>query len=98
MPGMRATSPKRSSAAPPPLPLVLPEYPSRRKPTARKMSPGTTERWICRGGAGLPDSAVTIGTFVIARAGRDAAKYVATTASTSEATTTSQGKAQTPIR
>ena len=32
------------------------------------------ERWICLGGAGLPDSAATIGTFVIARAGRDAAK------------------------
>ena len=44
--------------------------------------PGTAERWIWRGGAGRPDSAWTIGTFVIARAGRDDAKYAATTART----------------
>ena len=36
--------------------------------------PGSAERWIWRGGAGRPDNAWTIGTLVIARAGRDAAK------------------------
>ena len=36
--------------------------------------PGIAERWTCRGGAGRPESAATIGTWVIARAGRDAAK------------------------
>ena len=39
--------------------------------------PGTAERWIWRGGAGRPDNAWTIGTFVTARAGRDDAKYAA---------------------
>ena len=59
--------------------------------------PGSAERWIWRGGAGRPDSAWTIGTLVIARAGRDAAKNAATTASTIAATTTVHESASTPM-
>ncbi len=59
--------------------------------------PGSADRWIWRGGAGRPDSAWTIGTLVIARAGRDAAKYAAMTASTIAAATTGQERANTPI-
>ena len=59
--------------------------------------PGIAERWIWRGGAGRPESAGTIGTLVIARAGRDAAKKAATTASTIAAATTIQGRANTPM-
>ena len=36
--------------------------------------PGTAERCTCFGGAGRPDRAVTMGTLVIERAGREAAK------------------------
>ena len=42
--------------------------------TTRNPMPGTAERWICLGGAGLPERAATIGTLVIARAGLEAAR------------------------
>src|SRR5580700_2172877 len=60
--------------------------------------PGSAERWIWRGGAGRPLNACTIGTFVTARAGRDDAKYAATTARTMDRMTTSHGRANTPTR
>ena len=60
--------------------------------------PGRAERWTARGGAGRPESAWTIGTLVIARAGREAAKYAATTANTIAATTTGHERASAPIR
>ena len=39
-----------------------------------RTTPGMAERWTRFGGAGRPDRAVTIGTLVIERAGRAAAK------------------------
>ena len=59
---------------PAPVAPLPPEYRAERKATTRKTMPGTAERWICRGGAGRPDSAATTGSWVIARAGRAAAK------------------------
>ena len=40
-----------------------------RNPITRAITPGTSERWIWRGGAGRPASALTTGTRVMARAG-----------------------------
>src|SRR5438093_13777826 len=67
------TKPRTSSGAPPPL-LLLPVYQNRTAATTRRTTPGTAERWTCLGGAGRPDRAATIGTLVIERAGREAAK------------------------
>ena len=64
----------------------------------RKTTPGTAERWTCFGGAGRPDRAVTIGTLVIDWAGREAAKKVATMASTMAMPMTTHGSANTPMR
>ncbi len=56
------------------------------------------DRCTCLGGAGRPDSAVTMGTLVMARAGRHAAKSAATTASSSARPITPHGRLNTPIR
>ena len=56
------------------------------------------ERWICRGGAGRPESAVTMGTLVIDRAGREAARYVATMATIMLGMITAHGRVKAPIR
>ena len=49
------------------------------------------------GGAGRPDRAVTTGILVMARAGRDAATNVATTARASASPITGHGRLNTPI-
>jgi hypothetical protein len=59
--------------------------------------PGTAERRTWRGGAGRPERAAMIGTRVMARAGREAAKKAATTESTMAAATTNQGRAKVPM-
>ena len=66
--------------------------------STRTRTPGMAERWICRGGEGRPESAVTMGTLVIDRAGREAAKYVATMATIMPGMITAHGRAKTPIR
>ena len=40
----------------------------------KQTTPGIADRCTSRGGAGRPESAVTMGILVIARGGRDAAK------------------------
>ncbi len=55
--------------------------------------PGIAERWTCLGGAGRPDSAATMDSLVTARAGRAAAKYVATTARAMAGPITTHGSA-----
>src|SRR5690348_3251130 len=81
--------------------LVLPPvdaYPSRTNAATRRTRPGRAERRTRLGGAGRPDRAATMGTLAIERAGRDAAKYAATTARTIARTITSHGRLNTPIR
>ena len=68
------TMPPTSSGAPPPLPLLLPEYDSKAAAMTNRATPGIAERCTCFGGAGRPDRAATIGILVIERAGREAAK------------------------
>jgi hypothetical protein len=59
--------------------------------------PGTAERCTRFGGAGRPDSAATMGSRVMDRAGREAARNVASTARTMATTITSHGSWNTPI-
>ncbi len=59
--------------------------------------PGTAERCTRFGGAGRPDRAVMMGIRVMARAGREAAKNVASTARTNAAPITAHGSWNTPI-
>ncbi len=63
-----------------------------------KTTPGRAERWTCLGGAGRPDRAATVDILVMARAGREAAKNVASTASASAGPITTHGSANAPIR
>src|ERR1035438_10551682 len=70
---MRATKPRTSSGAPPPL-LLWPVYQNRNAATTSRTRPGTAERWTRFGGAGRPDRAATMGSLVIDRAGREAAE------------------------
>src|SRR6202046_2797505 len=95
---MRLTSPRTSSGAPPPLPPVLADAPRRKKAITTATKPGTTERCTALGGAGCPDRALTTGILVTARAGRDAAKYVAAMAKIIETMMMVQGKANAPMR
>ena len=46
---------------PPPFPAA-PDSENITKPTTSATTPGISERWIWRGGAGRPASALTIGT------------------------------------
>ena len=80
------------------MPLLLPEYDSKAAAITNRTTPGIAERRTCFGGAGRPDSAATMGILVIERAGRAAAKYVATTASAIAGPTTFHGTANVPIR
>jgi hypothetical protein len=75
----------------------LPEYQNESAAITSRTTPGTAERCICLGDAGLPDKAVTMGTLVIARAGRDAAKNVAAVARAIAAPMTAHGSWNTPI-
>ena len=77
MAGMMATIPSTSSGVPPvPLPwLVPPEYPSNRKATARKATPGSAERWTCLGAEGRPESAA-ITESLVTGAGRSCSAQV----------------------
>ena len=94
------TNPRTSSSPPPPPPppVLLPVNQKQATATASRMTPGITERCICLGGAGRPDRAATRGILVIERAGRAAAKYVATTASAIAGPITIHGSANAPIR
>ena len=62
-------------------------------PSANTTMPGPTERRSAFGAAGRPDSAATMDSLVTARAGRAAAKYVATTASAMAGPITTHGSA-----
>ncbi len=68
IPAIRAMSPGISQMTPPPWPAA-PEREKKTNPKTTAMTPGTSERWICRGGAGRPARALTTGTRVMARAG-----------------------------
>ena len=57
----------------------------------RERRSGAAQRRAGRGAGGRPASAATIGTRAIARAGRTAARYAATTASAIDTKITSQG-------
>src|SRR5271165_4943629 len=52
-----------------PLLPAAPEAENMKNPMTSAITPGTNERWICRGGAGRPANAATTGTRVMARAG-----------------------------
>jgi hypothetical protein len=47
---MSRTMPRMSSSAPPPLPLLVPEYDSRAAAMTNRTTPGTAERCTCFGG------------------------------------------------
>src|SRR5258708_3005525 len=94
---MMRTRPTTSSSDPPPLLRLLPAYDSRKPATIRRTTPGTAERGTWVGGAGIPDRAVTIGTLVMERAGREAAKYVASTARPMAGPITTHGSWKVPI-
>ena len=68
IPVTSAISPGTSQITPPPF-LAAPEMEKRTNPITRATTPGTSERWIWRGGAGRPARALTTGTRVMARAG-----------------------------
>ncbi len=94
-----STTRPRASFGKPPLPsALLPDQPNRMNATTSRTRPGTAERRTCLGGAGRPDRAVTIGTLVMALAGRHAANTAATTASSSARPITPHGRANMPIR
>ena len=96
IPAINATNPGISQITP--LPPAAPEAENMKNPTTRAITPGTNERWICRGGAGRPARALTTGTRVMARAGWPAAKKVATTARHIATTITVHGRANIGIR
>ena len=95
---MSTTRPRASFGKPPLESALLPDSPNRMNAITSKTSPGMAERRTCLGGAGRPDSAVTTGTLVMARAGSHAANTAATTASTSDRAITPHGRANMPIR
>ena len=68
IPTINAMSPGTSQITPPPFPAA-PESENMTNPTTKAITPGTSERWIWRGGAGRPARALTTGTRVMARAG-----------------------------
>ena len=68
IPTISAMSPGTSHTTPPPFPEA-PETENMTNPRASATTPGTSERWIWRGGAGRPARALTTGTRVMARAG-----------------------------
>ena len=68
IPVMSATNPGINQITPLPW-CPAPEREKKTNPRTSAITPGTNERWICRGGAGRPANAATTGTRVMARAG-----------------------------
>ncbi len=95
----RTKGPNRCSELPEPLSALALEIPIRKNATTSRARPaGQDQRRTGRGAGGRPARAATSGSLAIALAGRAAAKYAATTASSIANPITSHGSWNAPIR